>query len=80
MQWKKALVLECVLCIHYPVQFKKDANGTHVQALINSVSKVNAMTLAYTSKLGLWVYPTNVGVKKIDGSTLQIFGIVQANF
>ena len=58
---KEALVLEYVPCIHYPVQFKKDAHGTQVQALINSSSEVNAMTPAYALKLGLRVHPYNVG-------------------
>ena len=38
------------------------------------------MTLAYISRLGLQVHRTNVGAQKIDGSTLQIFGMVLANF
>ena len=43
--------LECVSCIHYPVQFK-GMNETQVQALIDSGSEVNAMTLIYVSRLG----------------------------
>ena len=38
------------------------------------------MTLAYASKLGLKVHPTNVKAQKIDGSTLKTFGIVLASF
>ena len=38
------------------------------------------MTLAYTLKLGLKVYHTNVGAQKIDGSILKIFGMVLVNF
>ena len=38
------------------------------------------MTPAYTLKLDLRAYHTNVGAQKIDGSTLQTFGIVLANF
>ena len=38
------------------------------------------MTPAYASKLGLRVRHTNVGAQKIDGSTLQTFGMVLANF
>ena len=44
--------LECVPCIHYPVQFE-DTNETQVYALIDLSSEVNAMTLAYASRLGL---------------------------
>ena len=71
--------LERVPCIHYPVQFE-GTNETQVQALIDSGSEVNAMTPAYASRLGLRARHTNVGAQKIDGSTLQTFGIVLANF
>ena len=45
--------------IHYPVQFRKD--GKKVQALLDSGSEVNAMNLAYVSRLGFWVYRTDIG-------------------
>ena len=38
------------------------------------------MTPAYTSRLGLQVYRTNIGAQKIDGSTFEIFGMVLASF
>lgn len=38
------------------------------------------MSPAYTSKLGLRIYHTNVGAKKIDGSTFETFRMVLANF
>ena len=75
---KEAVSLERVLCIHYPLRFRKDT--TDVSALMDSGSEVNAMTPAYASKLYLMVYHTKVGAQKIDGSTLEIFGIVLANF
>ena len=71
--------LKRVLCIHYPVQFK-GTNETQVQALIDSDSEVNAMIPAYASKLGLRARHTNVRTQKIDGSTLQIFEMVLADF
>lgn len=37
---------------------------------------VNQTQLAYTLKLGLQVYRTNIGVQKIDGSILETFEIV----
>lgn len=43
-------LLEYILYIHYPIQFKKDQVKT--QALIDSDNKVNTITLAYTQKLG----------------------------
>lgn len=53
------VVLERVLCIHYPLCFQKDINK--VRALIYSGSKVNTMMPAYVSKLGLRARQTDVG-------------------
>ena len=47
------MILDRVPCIHYPVQFQKDKEV--IKALINSGSKVNAMTPAYATQLGLQV-------------------------
>ena len=68
--------LQRVPCVHYPIRFQKK----EVQALIDSGSEVNAMSPAYASKLGLKVHHTDVGAQKIDGSTLETFGIVLASF
>ena len=68
--------MQRVLCVYYPIWFKKK----EVQALIDSGSEVNAMSPAYASKLGLKVHHTNVGAQKIDGSTLKTFGMVLASF
>ena len=73
---KKNMALDRVPCIHYPVQFKKE----ELRALINSSSEINAITLTYVATLGLKVHSTNVGAQKIDGSTLETFGIISANF
>ena len=70
------MALQRVLYIYYPIRFKKK----EVQALIDSGSKVNAITPAYALRLGLWVYRTNIGAQKIDGSTLEIFEIVLTSF
>ena len=72
------ILLAKVVAVHYPLRFQKDILG--IRALIDSDNEVNAMTPAYTSKLGLKVYPTDVGAQKIDGSTLKTFGIVLASF
>ena len=69
---------EKVQCIHYPICFQKDF--ADVEALLDSGSEVIAMTPTFTSKLGLKVCSTNVGAQKIDGSTLQTFGMVMASF
>ena len=72
------VVLERVPCIHYLLYFWKDS--TKVKAWINSGNKVKALTLAYTSNLGLWAHYTDIGAQKIDDSTLQIFEMVLASF
>ena len=72
------LALDWVPCICYPIRFKK--NEVQVQALLNSDSEVNAITLEYASKLGLKVCPTDVRAQKIDGSIFETFGMVLASF
>ena len=73
-----AIQLEKVRCIHYPICFWKDFAG--IGALLDLSSEVNAMTPAFASKLGIKVCSTNVGGQKINGSTLQTFRMVLANF
>ena len=70
--------LKRVFCIYYPVQFKK--NIAEVQALIDSKSEVNTMATAYAKKLGLRLKKTDIGSQKIDGSTLETYGMVIAGF
>ena len=65
-----------VPCIHYPIRFQEE----QVRALLNSGSKVNAMNSDYARKLGLKIRRTNIGAKKIDGSALETFGMVIADF
>ena len=65
-----------VYCIYYPVQFQEE----QVKALLDSSSEVNAMSPAYAERLGLKIWKTNVGAQKIDGSTLETFGMVIADF
>ena len=65
-----------VPCIHYPVRFQEE----QVRVLLDSGSKVNAISPAYAEKLGLKTWKTNVGAQKIDGSALETFGIVIADF
>ena len=47
--------------------------------LIDLGSKANAIHLAYTTKLGLRAEKIDVSVQKIDGSYLDIFGMVIAD-
>ena len=75
----KVRVLDKIPCIYYPVQFRKD-KSKNVLALLDSGSDVNAMTSAYAAYLGLKVRVINVGVQKMDGSLLAIYGMVIAAF
>ena len=72
------VIVNPVLYIHYPAQFWKDKKV--IRALIDFGSKVNAITLAYASKLGFQVQKTDIGAQKIDGSLLWTFGMVIAGF
>ena len=75
---QEVIVLDWFPCIYYPVQFWKDK--ATIRALIDSDSKVNTMTPAYTKQLSLQVRKTDVGAQKIDDSSLRTFGMVIAGF
>ena len=72
------MFLEPMLYIYYSLQFQKNTTG--VKALINSGSEVNVMTPVYALKLGLNIYPSDVGAQKIVGSILKIFEIILGSF
>lgn len=74
-----AIILKRVPCIRSLMQLQKKGKEV-LRALINSGSKLITMTSAYTKKLGLRIYQTNVGVSKIDGSSLKTFEIATASF
>lgn len=59
------LPFEWILCIYYPVQFKKDQ--AKVQALINFDNEVNTMNLTYIVKLSFKIRSINIKAQKIDG-------------
>ena len=48
--------------------------------MFDSGNKVNAISLTYIKKLGFKIRKTNVGAQKIDGSALETFGMVIADF
>ena len=73
------MILDQVLCLHYLVQSTKNKEAT-IQALIDSGSEVNAMTLAYAKELSLWTSKTDVGAQNIDELSLDTFGILIAGF
>ena len=77
------VVLKRVPYIHYPVQFQEDqrqGGQKQVRALLNSGSKVNAMSPSYAKKLGLKSRKTNIRAQKIYGSVLETFGMVITDF
>ena len=76
---QKVKVPDDVLCICYLMQSRKD-KGKNVLALLNSRSKVNAMTLVYAAQLGLKVQKTEVTTQKINKSSLKIYGMIISVF
>ena len=74
----KDVVLKIVSYIHYPVQFQEGQE--QIRAMFNSGSRVNAMSLVYTKRLGFKIWKTNVGAQKIDSSVLETFEMVIADF
>ena len=67
--------LEWVPCIWYLVTFKDQT-----EALLDCKSEVNAMNPVFASQLGLKIWKTNVGVLKINDSTLEIYGMIVSIF
>ena len=70
--------LEHIPFVYYLVRFKW--NTTRVQAFIDSGSEVNAIHPTFAKQLGLPVQSTNVGMQKIDRSTLDTYGMVVTSF
>ena len=75
----KVRVLDHIPYICYPVQFQKDKDRD-VLALLDSGSKLNVITLAYTAQLGPKMQKTDVRAQKIDRSLLATYGMVIAAF
>ena len=48
--------------------------------MLDSGSKINVMNPVFARKIGFYIQKTNVGAQKIDGSTLETFGMVIADF
>ena len=71
-----------VPCTHYLIQYQESQGQKgqeQVKALLDSSSKVNAMSLAFARKLGLHIRKTNIKAQKMDNSALEIFGMVIAD-
>ncbi len=67
--------LERVSYIWDPVTFKDQS-----EALLDSGSEVNTKSQAFAQQLGLKIRKTNVGAQKIDGTTLETYGMVVSTF
>ncbi len=67
--------LKRVPCIWYPITFKDQT-----KALLDSRSEVNAMSQAFAQQIGFKIRKTNVGAQKIDGTTLETYGMVVSTF
>ncbi len=63
--------LERISCIWYPITFKDQT-----KALLNSKSKINAISQTFAQQLGLKICKTNIGAQKIDSTTLKTYKIV----
>ena len=61
-----------VFCICYPINFEKKP----VSALINSSNEVNIIYPTFAKELGFSIRLTDIGAQKIDGTTLNTYGIV----
>ena len=65
-----------VLCIRYLFNFGKKS----VLALLDLGSEVNVVHLAFAKEPGLPIRLTDVRVQKINGTTLETYGIVVTAF
>ena len=65
-----------VLCICYPINFGMKS----VSALLDSSSEIKTIYPAFPKELGFSIRPTNVGVRKIDGTMLETYEMVVAAF
>lgn len=75
---EETVVLKRVQCIHYLLCFQKDT--ANVRTLIDLDNKINAMILAFVSKLCFKAYHTNVWIQKIESSTIKTLKMILANF
>ena len=77
--------LKQITCIQYPSAFSgsvaQDGSTLDlVLALLYLGSEVNIMHPTFAKRLGLVIQTTNVGAQKIDGTTLETYGMVVAVF
>ncbi len=72
---EKTEELERVHYIWYLVTF-----NDQTEVLLDSRSEVNVMSQAFAHQLGFKICKTNVGAQKIDGTTLETYGMAVSTF
>ena len=77
--------LEQVTYIKYPITFPGGVTQDGValdpvSAYLDFGSEVSAIHPAFAERLGLVMRTTSIGTEKIDGTTLEAYGIVVAAF
>ena len=65
-----------VSCIRYLIIFQKQS----VSALFNLKHEINTIHPIFVKKLGLFIRPTDIGVRKINRTTLDTYEMVVAVF
>lgn len=55
-------------------------HNNKVWTLFDNINKVNAMRLDYGQELDFKIWKTNIETHKIDGSILETFGLIIADF
>lgn len=65
-----------VLCIYYLVWFSQYS----IETFIDSGSKVNVMQPSFIRKLCFCISKTDIDAQKMDGSKLEIFGMIITSF
>lgn len=64
----------------YSILFQKKIEKIKIMVLINYISKIIAINITYTAKLGLQMQKTEIGASKIDSCSFKTYGIVIATF
>ena len=64
----------------YPVPHHLQKKSVPMSVLFNLGSEVNAIHPIFAKELGLLIRPIDIRIQKIDGTILNIFGIVVAVF
>ena len=75
MTGKKEEELKRVSSIWYLIIFKDQT-----EVLLDSKIKINPISQAFSHQLGLKIWKTNVGIQKIDSTTMKTYGMVISTF